>query len=1104
VAPSSILESSTDAPDDRQLKNLKFQTPLATTKNGFPDTLLGKGGMGSVFAATRECDGEVVALKHLNLSSATDPACLQRFQREAKIVASLDHPHIVPVYSVEMTDGSPTLVMKLIDGVTLSDVIADVSRTDRGVTTELHGWASVRRVATSLSQTPIETCLARTNCNNDYFTMVCRLMADVADAAQAAHQAGVVHRDIKPANLMLDLDGKVWLTDFGLASLDDDHSTLTATGDLLGTPAYMSPEQTRGETRLIDHRSDIYSMGATLYQLATLAKPFSGNRQQIMTDVALGNLTLPRRRRPDVPAPLEAIIRNAMSVRPGGRYQSAADFADDLRRFAAGRTVTAQAPGVVDRIMRWSWRHPRIAIGSVLGSLTTVLSIMFFQFVVAGQLAELNQIQTRTNHELNVVNEELERTNTDLTTSQHSLRHHLYVSDMSAAFRAFALGDVDTTRQLLERQTVGSLVAKPQPFEWRLLNTLAEPVQVRKLSVHTADALEIAYIPGTSQFVSVYADGVILRHDSESQRELSRFTIDGSLDAVAVSPDGNSFLVGQNVIVGINPVTLRDAKTGEVIREFTGHEYSVESAAFSPDGTMIATAGRYHDVLLHAMDGTLLHRINTRARNESLAFTADGQYLLTCVREQNPNAVAGNRQAVHAWRLADMQKAFELSPDFMVYTFATNQNLDSAARVFVANDDQVALYDLVNCTKLWSQKALRGRIRCVALSDDGTQAAAGCDSGLLYHWKLADQLDGSVDRQDKGSGPTVIDTGRGGITSLVFFGTDQMLLTKADGSVQLTELPIPNPWVRYTERVQWAVQSQVHPNRIFARLENGILVRFDQLVDEDHYAQARNPQRRKLAEPTMLMQAPVDYYGSFAVSRDDRILIASATQELIVISADTGEVLAKCPLPVENKLIRDLCFSHDQSRVFVLLSDRVISYSATDWKMLKEKILPNESAVRLVTSPTENSILVATTTELIQVPSDLNTIQRRHPNAHPLCSSVAYSPSGKLLIVGFADGMLEVRDAANWDMLATLRGHRGKPSSIGFLQNEQVLVTAGADHVIRFWDLNTHRELGVLFGDLEQVIMIEELDAIAAFGGSGSLQIFSVKPESWPSTGKTR
>ena len=1116
--------SDTGLEADRGMPQPSHSRSFLNAPDGYEITsLLGRGGMGTVYAAKRTSDNARVALKILNHCSLTNPAWGQRCLREARIVSSFVHDHVVPLYDVVQNAGAPVLVMKLIDGVTLSDLVHSVRfQTDvngkttlaltpvqaAGGLTEAQTFPDVPQsstpspgysssgtsASTPLTGSSVMDCLVRAQGLKDYDSTICLLIADVAMALSKAHSSGIVHRDIKSSNILLDASGKVWLTDFGLASLGEDQSTLTATGDLLGTPVYMSPEQARGETRLIDHRSDIYSLGATLYELATLQRPFNGQRQQIISNVLQGNLNLPSQQRPDISPLLEAIILKAMSFRPVGRYQSAAEFAEDLKRFAAGGMVRARKRGISDRILRWAGCYPRLVVGSIISIVSLFVSIFVIQVVVSNRLADLNDNQLRTNIKLTQANEELVQANLNLTTSQNALRHHLYVSDMSAAFRAFALGDVDTTRQLLERQAAGLPLTKPMPFEWRLLNTLAEPVQVHELSVHTADAREVASIPGTRQFLSVYTDGMVIRHDSESQRELSRFKIDGSLDAVAVPPDGNSFLVGQNVVDGLNPVTLRDLRTGEVIREFTGHEYSVESAAFSPDGQLVATAGRYQDVLLHSIDGTLLHRINTLSRNESLAFTADGQYLLTCVREEDSAAAEGKTQAVHAWRLTDMQKAFELSPDFMVYTFAANQSLDSAARVFVAGAAQVALFDTSSQTMIGASETLRGGIRCVALSDDGSQAAAGCDNGLLYYWNLADQWSENVAHSVNRRRPTVIDTGRGGITSLEFSATQQLLMTKGNGSVQFLELPTPHHNGSDLSNIQFAVQSPINPNRVFARFHDGTIVRFDEFVDEDQQDSAENPGRCRLAEPVVLMQAPVDFHGCLAVSHDEQFLVAAGAKELIVVSTASGEVLARSPLPVQDKQIRGLSFSRDHSTLFVLLSDRVIAYSATDWKMWKEQILPNESAVRLVTSPTEDSLLVITATELIQLPSGLNTILRRQTTTQPSCANAEFSPSGRLLVVGFGDGTLEVRNAETWDIIAPLRGHRGSPWSIRFLQQEQTLLTAGADGVIRFWDLETWRELGVLFGDSQEVITFEEQDAIATFGGHAPVKIFSVPP----------
>lgn len=1050
--------------------------------------LLGKGGMGSVFAATRDSDGEVVALKVLNRVAITDSDCVHRFQREARIVASLDHPHIVPLYAIEPPATSPTLVMKLIDGVTFSDVIAEYLRSEGDRNAESLAAVSGRRVATSLSQTPIETCLARSGSNDDHYTMICRMMADIANAIQAAHQAGVVHRDIKPSNLMLDIHGKVWLTDFGLASLEDD-LTLTGTGDLLGTPAYMSPEQARGETKRIDHRTDIYSLGATLYELATLQKPFAGSRQQIVADVAAGNLRLPSRIRRDFPTSLEAIILHAMSVRPGGRYQSAAALADDLSRVADGRVVMARKPGVYDRMMRWSWRHPRAAFGSAVAVLATFVSIVVIQWMVAGRLTEINQ-------EMNAANQELAQKNQDLTVSQQAIRHHIYVSDLSAAYRAFALGDVDITRQLLKRQVATSIVNEEDaPFEWQLLNALVEPVELQKVSAHDAPVREIAAIGGTSQLLSVCADGVISRQDWQSQRELSTWTVDGRLDAVAVSPDGNTFVIGQNVEEGLNPVTLRDIQTGNVIREFTGHEYSVESIAFSPDGRMVATTGRYNDVLLHSIDGTLLHRVASGSRNESVAFTADSQYLLISVRQMDPQSVEQKNQTIHGWRLADMQQTFELKSNFMIYTFAVTQNSASgSARVFVASGDEVALFEVPDGKMLGSQGAIRGRIRCVAISDLGHRAAAGCDNGLLYLWNLEDQLTGSVERPENSSRATVIDTGRGGITSVVFSSREKLLVSRTDGRVQLIQLAAPNPAI-LNHRVQSIVQSQRDPNRVFARFMNGTIVRFDQLVSVD----LREPADvRERSEPTFLLDVPVDAMARIALSPDERLLAVSAPGELIIASADSGDVLSRIPLPGDDRQIRDLHFSDDRSRLLVLLSDRVLIYRLADWQLLDAIILPNDSAQHLQGSPLDGSILIVTQPELLQFDPQLNTILRRRPSSHTSLASAAFSPSGKLLVAGFGDGTLEVMNAETWDLQATLRGHRVMPWSIVFTQQEQTLLTADADGVTRFWDLNSFRELGVLCGELYEVIAVEPHHAIVTFGQGKPLKVFSASPHQSP------
>ena len=180
--------------------------------------------------------------------------------------------------------------------------------------------------------------------NRAYFRNVARLGIEAAEALEHAHQEGIIHRDIKPANLMVDAKGNLWVTDFGLARLQSD-SGLTITGDLLGTLRYMSPEQALGKRVLIDGRTDIYSLGATLYELLTLQPAFDGrDRQELLRRIADEEPRSPRKLNGSVPRELETILLKALSKEPESRYATARELADDLRRFLENKPIKAKRP----------------------------------------------------------------------------------------------------------------------------------------------------------------------------------------------------------------------------------------------------------------------------------------------------------------------------------------------------------------------------------------------------------------------------------------------------------------------------------------------------------------------------------------------------------------------------------------------------------------------------------------------------------------------------------------------------------------------------------------------------------------------------------------
>ncbi len=329
---------------------------------------LGRGGMGIVYEAEQLSLNRRVALKILPLAAVLDPRTLQRFKNEAQAAAALDHPHIVDVYGVGSERGIHYYAMRLIDGCTLADLIFE-RRARSKLTNNREREASaeppipnpkskipnLKPAADTASLALLSTEPTRSHW--PFFRAVAELGRHVADGLSHAHDQGVVHRDIKPSNLMLDGQGKVWITDFGLAQIEAGQN-LTQTGDLLGTLRYMSPEQTLANRAPIDQRSDIYSLGATLYELLTLQPVFAdSDRTTLLQKIALTEPPPPRQLNPQIPADLETIILKMLEKDPGARYFSAAELAADLQRFVENKPITARRPTLSQRLTKWSVRN---------------------------------------------------------------------------------------------------------------------------------------------------------------------------------------------------------------------------------------------------------------------------------------------------------------------------------------------------------------------------------------------------------------------------------------------------------------------------------------------------------------------------------------------------------------------------------------------------------------------------------------------------------------------------------------------------------------------------------------------------------------------------
>jgi WD40 repeat protein len=344
--------------------------------------------MGIVYEAVQLSLGRRVALKVLPFAASLHPTHLSRFKTEAQAVAPLQHQNIVPVYAVGCERGVHYYAMQFIEGRTLASLIAE-SRPGsgrRGSETTVSFPAPPDSPVASWTEGPWQSAA--------FVRTAARLGLQAAEALEHAHQFGIIHRDVKPANLIVDVRHNLWVTDFGLARVPRD-AGLTLTGDLVGTLRYMSPEQAGGRPGQVDHRTDIYSLGATLYELLTLQPIFPGpDRGALLRQIALDEPAPIRRLNRAVPTELAVIVHKALAKAPEERYASAQELADDLRRFLEDKPIKARRPTLRQRLRRWTRRHRSVVLTGVL-ALGMLLVMAVAGLLISNALIARERDQTR-------------------------------------------------------------------------------------------------------------------------------------------------------------------------------------------------------------------------------------------------------------------------------------------------------------------------------------------------------------------------------------------------------------------------------------------------------------------------------------------------------------------------------------------------------------------------------------------------------------------------------------------------------------------------------------------------------------------------------------
>ncbi len=719
---------------------------------------VGRGGMGVVYEAEQISLRRRVALKVLSVAGGLDARQLQRFRTEAQAAAGLHHTNIAPVYAVGQQRGVHYYAMQFIDGPSLAQVIAALrgqvrlvpgSRQRRSASTSVNGPKDLTTVYRPLGELEPALAAANTRSNalhsterptadGDSWRRAARLAIEAAEALDHAHQQGVLHRDIKPANLLLDSAGHLWVVDFGLARLQSG-SSVTVTGDLVGTLRYMSPEQTQAKRLVVDHRTDIYSLGATLYELLTLTPAFPGDdRQEVLRHITQDDPVPPRRLDATIPADLETIVLKAMAKEPAERYATAQELADDLHRVLEDRPITARRPSIAQRTRRFLRRHR-----TLMTSVAVAVALVF-----VGALGALGAIAH--NQAIAATKEEQTR-----KAAQAQLYESL-IEGAQAARHWRQPGYRAKVWSNLRRATALDVPAKdPQAIAAEALACLGDPIGLdpvrdpgaARLSRPTAPADFAVWLKekglGPATRTAAAAKGervaVILREaggaeqpcinigDRDTQpgaESAFRFAFNlalplGPVRDLELARDGTRLAAGCEGGLAVWSVPL-----GEL--NLAVNCGTVHSVALHPGGWLVASAGREID-LWSTLTGRHIASLPAPDPAARVEFSADGQLLLAIV----------NNRAVIGWPVGDTPEKRWLQGHPGAGVPAIAYSADGHLLASVSRDRTVKIWDPIAGRLVHICLGHNTPVEAVAFSPDGRVLATGDSGGSVHLWEPA-------------------------------------------------------------------------------------------------------------------------------------------------------------------------------------------------------------------------------------------------------------------------------------------------------------------------------------------------------------------------------